>query len=326
MRLDHVPRISVIVPLYNKGRYITRCLDSVLAQTLTDFEVIVVDDGSSDEGARLVEARNDPRIRFVSQANAGPGAARNRGAALARTPLLAFLDADDAWRDEYLQQSVAHFERLPPDIASITWGMLLYPGRRTTEQDWITMRMPRGVFRPLPDTPARILVSALANMLPSSTVVRKSAFEELEGFYSKYRCVYSEDAHFYLKLLLRFGAMFDWRQLTIRYEDASELALNRHIVRPIEPFLLDPDDVMQVCPPSMRPLLREVLARRALKTASVYGYWGNARESKQLLKRFVRIGDWQLPYFLTALLGCTPLGGWAGRMARSAQWLRNRTR
>src|SRR5579875_475960 len=116
--------ISVVVPLYNKAAYIGRCLDSILAQSFKDFEVIVVNDGSSDGGeARAQEfAARDSRVRLITQANAGPGAARNFGARVAASPLVAFLDADDAWEPDYLRESVSAMECLGSEIASLTWG------------------------------------------------------------------------------------------------------------------------------------------------------------------------------------------------------------
>jgi hypothetical protein len=312
-----MPHISVIVPLYNKAAYIDRCLDSILGQSFPDFELIVVNDGSTDGGEAIVERRRDPRLRLVSQANAGPGAARNHGARLAQSPLVAFLDGDDAWSEDYLKESVAWMERAAPDIASLTWGMRIHPRDESTERSWTQLGIPAGLFRAGSETPARLIVAMLANMLPSSTVMRKAVFEELGGFYANYRCVYSEDAYLYLKSLLHYSALFDPRPLTIRFEDASELAKNLNGVRPIEPFLSDPGGLEQDCPAPMRPLLREVLARRALKTASVYGYWGEASESRRIVRRFVSPEDWRLPYFFTAIIGCTPLGGWAGWLARA---------
>jgi glycosyltransferase involved in cell wall biosynthesis len=313
-----MPEVSVIVPLYNKAAYIDRCLDSILGQSFGDFELTVVNDGSTDGGERAVERRTDPRVRLVSQPNAGPGAARNHGAQLASAPLLAFLDGDDAWSPDYLKESVDKMRSLPADVVSLTWGMSIYPLGESTARRWKEQGIPGGVFRASPATDAGVIIAMLANMLPSSTVMRKNVFEELGGYYAKYRCVYSEDAWLYLRLLLRYSAAFDYRPLTLRFEDASELAVNVKGARPIEPFLIDPESVAEGCPATMQPLLREVLARRALKTASVYGYWGDSRKSRELIAKFVSAKDWRLPWFMVGLASCTPICGWAGGIARAA--------
>lgn len=91
-----MPRFSVIIPTHNRAHVLRDAVDSVLAQTLSDYEILVVDDGSTDDTASLL-AQYGGRIRFVYQDNAGPAAARNRGLEMARGRFIAFLDSDDAW-------------------------------------------------------------------------------------------------------------------------------------------------------------------------------------------------------------------------------------
>lgn len=111
--MSKVPAISVVIPLYNKGPYIARALNSVLAQTYQDFEVIVVD-GSTDDGAEIVRGFEDPRIRLIPEKSHGVSAARNQGIAAARAELIAFLDADDEWLPGFLE-TIVRLRTLYPD-------------------------------------------------------------------------------------------------------------------------------------------------------------------------------------------------------------------
>jgi glycosyltransferase involved in cell wall biosynthesis len=99
-----MPTISVVIPLFNKARSLPSTLATALRQTFADFEVLVIDDGSTDSGPEFVEQIADPRIRLIRQSNQGVSAARNRGIQAARGAWIAFLDADDLWRDHHLEE------------------------------------------------------------------------------------------------------------------------------------------------------------------------------------------------------------------------------
>ncbi len=105
--------VSVVIPLYNKAREIGRCLQSVEEQTRPPLELLVIDDGSTDDGAAAVNSQQDPRIRLITQTNQGTAAARNRGIDEAKGDRVAFLDADDEWKPEFLETVDGLSQRFP---------------------------------------------------------------------------------------------------------------------------------------------------------------------------------------------------------------------
>ena len=118
---------TVIIPLYNKEPYIKRALETVLNQTYDNFEIIIIDDGSTDEGVRIVSSIHDTRIKVFSQMNSGVSAARNRGALLAKNQYLAFLDADDTWEPNFLQEISNLIDEFPYAGIYATNNKFIYP-------------------------------------------------------------------------------------------------------------------------------------------------------------------------------------------------------
>lgn len=107
------PRVSVIMPTYNRADSLRRSIDSVIAQQWTDWELVVVDDGSTDGTRALLAHLHDPRVRVIHQENRGVAGARNRGLEAAQGELLAFLDSDDEWPDHHLALATAFFAAHP---------------------------------------------------------------------------------------------------------------------------------------------------------------------------------------------------------------------
>lgn len=105
--------ISIVIPLYNKEKQIAHTLQSVFNQTFQDFEIVIVDDGSTDGSVAEVAKYSDSRIRLIHQRNAGVSTARNRGIEEAKYDLIAFLDADDEWKPEYLATQYHLYQKYP---------------------------------------------------------------------------------------------------------------------------------------------------------------------------------------------------------------------
>ena len=129
-------KFSVVIPLYNKARYVGCTVQSVLDQSFSDLEIIVVDDGSTDGGAALINAMNEPRIRVVHQSNAGVSAARNLGIALARGEWVAFLDADDWHHPDHLACLVAAQQEWPDADAVATDFLVMADGEGAWPPHW----------------------------------------------------------------------------------------------------------------------------------------------------------------------------------------------
>jgi hypothetical protein len=308
-------KVSVIVPLYNKAPTIQRTLDSVLGQTFADFELIVVDDGSTDGGGGIVASCPDPRVRLVGQANAGPGAARNRGLAEARGALVAFLDADDEWLPEFLEKSVALLEK-NSQAAAVASGYYLHPQGRPTQSMWQRRGLQEGLWKLKPETSPQLAVYLLAYFSPWNTLAKLETLRRWGGFFAAWKCLYAEDSFLWLKVLLNESVMVNLEPLVRFHTEASALSKNLRGPRPIEPMLLHPEELHRVCPANLRHLLDNILAIRAFKTACMLGYWGRWREGRELLRRFCPWRKWRLPYFALAQLAASPLGATAGKLWR----------
>jgi len=170
--------ISVIMPLYNKKPYVQRAIDSVLAQTHKDYELIVVDDGSTDGGGDVVRQYTDPRIRLIAQENAGVSAARNRGIAEAKGEWIAFLDADDEWRPTFLERMMDAGRRF--DAAVAVFGDFLCADPANRQAVAIGEERDRPPY--MVENYFQFFLNHGVGMCSSCLAVRRDAIREVGGF------------------------------------------------------------------------------------------------------------------------------------------------
>ena len=117
-----MPKISVIIPVYNTENYLKECLNSVINQTFKDIEIICVNDGSTDNSLSILEeyARTDSRIKIINQKNQGVSSSRNNGIKSARGEYIMFLDSDDLYKPDLCEKVVEKIDSQSPDI--VMWG------------------------------------------------------------------------------------------------------------------------------------------------------------------------------------------------------------
>ena len=185
------PLVSVIIPTYNRGWIVGEAIDSVLAQQYTDYELIVVDDGSTDATAAVLDAFRD-RIQKIRQTNKGVSAARNAGIRAASGTLIAFLDSDDLWLPAKLGQQVAFFEQHPDAVACQTEEIWVRNGVRVNPK--MRHRKPSGmIFEPSLE---------LCLVSPSAVMIDRALFDQVGLFDESLPAC--EDYDMWLRVSCRF--------------------------------------------------------------------------------------------------------------------------
>lgn len=193
---------SIVIPLYNKEQYVARAIRSVLGQSNQSFELIIVDDGSTDKSVEVVKRFSDSRIKLIQQAHAGVSAARNRGIAHAPYDYIAFLDADDQWKPEFLATIQALSEEFPLAGLYITSYQLM----GSTDYS-IAPRYPHLPTQGVVDEYLCLVEQhETIGLISSSVCVPKSVFAQIGGFQEGLH--FAEDAFFWLKIALHYDIVF----------------------------------------------------------------------------------------------------------------------
>ena len=260
-------RVRVVIPLYNKGILVRRALNSVLSQTYQNFEVVVVDDGSTDEGPEVVRECSDSRVRLIRQENAGPGAARNRGAQESQAPYLAFLDADDEWMPLFLEVYVECL-RSHPDCDAVIGPTFFGPEKTDRCAVWQRMGIKEGVWSLGTDPTWENLSRMMDLFSVPAAMYRSPVFDRYGGFYSKDKCRFSEDRYLWLQVVLNHKVYILMKSLFWYHSEDSQLYPPSMYCKPgfIPPVLTDPDGIRRNCPSQFMPILQKFLCHEALRT------------------------------------------------------------
>lgn len=222
MTISGEASVSVIVPTYNCGRFIGEAIESILAQTVPVSQIVVVDDGSSDDTEQVVRRYTDPRIEYLKQRNGGVSSARNAGLDAARGEFVTFLDADDRWRPVFVERMHSLLTQDPTAVCAFA---------NFTRFDHETGRVMVDQFTYYPelrDRPNRLPVEKAFDILvscgefPAYTQVmmfRRPLIAPLRFSTSLKLC---EDAHFALRAFMRGAVLFTAEVLAdVRRHDAN---------------------------------------------------------------------------------------------------------
>lgn len=195
--MQDLPLVSIIIPTYNRKQYIVDAIDSCLAQTYPNCEIIIVDDGSTDDTEVFLRNHYGGQIRYIYQDNQGPGIARNTGIAAARGELIHFCDADDQLMPEKVEMSVDYL-LTHPDVAVVhTYYQFVASDGKTPVET-----------RPFPDFGDDLFCELLKltgnHILISSTMIRKSALDDVGGFPDDPEHRSAEDWDLFLRLSFKY--------------------------------------------------------------------------------------------------------------------------
>lgn len=216
---------SIVIPLYNKEGSIRSTIESVLSQSISDFELLVIDDGSTDSSADIVNSISDKRVHLISKTNGGVCSARNIGINKAKHEFIAFLDADDLWDPEFLSEQKKMIEDFPE---AAMWGTNYAETIDEKQIRVLETALPkgfRGYVENYFESASHGRVSDL--FCSSSVVIRKEAFAKA-GLFDE-RIKYSEDLDMWFRIIANFRVAFYDRYLVFYRFDAENRAMKQKV-------------------------------------------------------------------------------------------------
>lgn len=257
-----MPTVSVIIPTFNRSKLVVNAVRSVLHQTYQDYEIIVVDDGSSDDTAEALTAYMD-RIRYVYQANLGASAAQNTGARLAKGKWISILASDDLWLPTKLEVQLKALATLGKDFGACFTDCEFFGTTRVLPSAFEQARLQEELpFGPLKE-PFRIILGRHPAIYVQSLLVLRSLIEDLNGFDE--RLIVAEDTDLLFRLAFKTNFCFvNERLVRIDRTPSRKVGLMELFSRSDDRGFGSNERVLQkwICLPNMDPDLRRTLQER----------------------------------------------------------------
>jgi glycosyltransferase involved in cell wall biosynthesis len=294
------PKVSVVIPTYNRATNVQAGIKSVLAQTFSDLEIIVVDDGSSDHTGEILTKAFGDRIRYFLQANQGASVARNRGVEEARGEWIAFLDSDDIWETDKLEWQFKALEQYSTQCGGCYTDVRFFnhSEKQTMFQLAEDSYRHGGVMGANPDVLRLLVRPGGAGMVVclSSFLARTDTIRKTGGFDTK--LLYSQDSEFLFRLAMITGFCYVNRPLVLFDRSPAEL---RHVGVSSEwnkqEFLLQDSQVRlegllrltKGQPPAIRKLIRRQLGSVHSGWANCYLETGKYREAREAVSRAAQL-------------------------------------
>lgn len=224
-----MPYFSIVIPVYNKGNFVGTTLKSVLSQTFTDYEIIIVNDGSTDNSESVIQAFQQDKIQYFSKENEGVSAARNYGLTQAQGDFICFLDADDYWYPEFLATMKTYIEKVPEQQVFACAIEIATQNKTFAAQYSIPQKSDYKIVDFFDASQQECV------LWTSSVAFHKSVFETVGNFDTNIRK--GEDTELWIRIGLEYPIVFIWK-IVARYVYA-ESGVSRNLDYFFEPYTFE---------------------------------------------------------------------------------------
>jgi len=278
-----VPKASVIITLYNKGPYIKRAIESVQNQTVKDIEIIIINDGSTDNGLDIVESIKDKRIILINQKNQGVSNATNRGVKESKSEFIVFLDADDEWTKRHLE-TLLRLKKKFPEAGAYSSVYLICNDRG---------KLIKKKYKNIPPAPWEGILpnyfeSEIEGAHPIATIVvgiPKDIFLEMSGF-DEYAPT-GMDLDLWARIAIKYPIAFSWDIGAIYHKEAADrICSNLQPIR-YHPLIVSSKKAIRnnEIPSKILPYFKEYIAKKEIQISAINILAGDVKTAKTIINQ-----------------------------------------